>query len=107
MISSFLKEKSTFQLEEKLDTGPIIATKELKIKNNINKKKLSEELNLIGSKLLINTLPRLFNKSVSKKKQNEKNATYSKKISSSFRKINFYDDVDKVYNKIRAFSPQP
>ena len=98
---------SIFQLEEKLDTGPIIATKELKIKNNINKKKLSEELNLIGSKLLINTLPRLFNKSVSKKRQNEKNATYSKKISSSFRKINFYDDVDKVYNKIRAFSPQP
>ena len=68
---------------------------------------MSNKLNELGTKLLLETLPKIFNKKVSYKAQNELQATYTKKITSKTRQINFNDDVKNVYNLIRAFSPKP
>ena len=40
-------------------------------------------------------------------KQDETFATYAKKIAPELRKINFNNEVNTVYNKIRAFAPKP
>ena len=98
---------SIFLLEEKLDAGPIIATQEININKNINKGDLTSELNTLGTVLLINTLPDLLDNKISVQKQDETNATYAKKITPEFRKINFNNDVNMVYNQIRAFAPKP
>ena len=98
---------SIFLLEEKLDAGPIIATQEININKNINKRNLTSELNILGTALLTNTLPDLLDNKISVQKQDETNATYAKKITSELRRINFNNDVNTVYNQIRAFAPKP
>jgi len=98
---------SIFLIEEKLDAGPIIATQEININKNINKGNLASELNILGTVLLINTLPDLLDNKISVQKQDETNATYAKKITPEFRKINFNNEVNTVYNQIRAFAPKP
>ena len=98
---------SIFLLEEKLDAGPIIATQEININKNINKGNLTSELNILGTLLLINTLPDLLDKKISLQKQDETYATYAKKITPELRRINFNHEVNTVYNQIRAFAPKP
>ena len=98
---------SIFLLEEKLDAGPIIATQEININKDINKGNLTSELNILGTLLLINTLPNLLDDKISTQKQDETFATYAKKIAPELRKINFNNEVNTVYNKIRAFAPKP
>jgi methionyl-tRNA formyltransferase len=98
---------SIFLLEEKLDAGPIIATQEININNDINKESLTSELNILGSVLLINTLPDLLENKISMRKQDEACATFAKKITPEFRRINFNNEVHAVYNQIRAFAPKP
>lgn len=98
---------SIFLLEEKLDAGPIIATQEININKNINKGDLTSELNILGTVLLINTLPDLLDKKISAQKQDETYATYAKKITPELRRINFNNEVNTVYNQIRAFAPKP
>ena len=98
---------SIFLLEEKLDAGPIIATQEININKNINKEDLTSELNILGTVLIINTLPDLLDNKISMQKQDEAYATYAKKITSELRRINFNNEVNTVYNQIRAFAPKP
>ena len=96
-----------FQIEEKLDSGPIIASREIEISNNTTKEKLTKDLNIIGIDLLIKALLNLFKNKISKINQDNSKATYATKISSNQRKIDFNKDVFKVYNLIRAFSIKP
>ncbi len=98
---------SIFLLEEKLDAGPIIATQEININKNINKGNLTSELNILGTLLLINTLPDLLDKKISLQKQDETYATYAKKITPELRRINFNNEINTVYNQIKAFAPKP
>ena len=98
---------SIFLLEEKLDAGPIIATQEININKNIDKEDLTSELNILGTVLLINTLPDLLDNKISVQKQDETFATYAKKITPELRRINFNNEVNTVYNQIRAFAPKP
>ena len=98
---------SIFKIEEKLDSGPIIASQEMNIEDNFSKDTLTFELNKIGNKLLIKTLPNIFDKKILIKKQDNTKATYAKKITSELRKIDFNNDVVNVYNFVRAFSPKP
>ena len=98
---------SLILLEEKLDAGPIIASNEIVISEKINKENLTNKLNIIGQDLLINNLEKIFQHNITYKKQDESKATYAKKITSDLRKIDFNQDVQMVYNKIRAFSPKP
>jgi methionyl-tRNA formyltransferase len=98
---------SIFQIEQKLDSGPIISSKSVKIKNNYSKDKLTKLLNEAGSNLLNLSLPKIFEKKILFKNQDNSKATYAAKITSELRKINFNQKVDDVYNHIRAFSPKP
>ena len=98
---------SIFLLEEKLDAGPIIATQEINIDKNIDKGNLTSELNILGTALLINTLPDLLGNKISAQRQEETYATYAKKITPELRRINFNNEVNTVYNQIRAFAPKP
>ena len=98
---------SIFQLEEKLDTGPILNSASIKIDDNFSKYDLTHKLNKLGTSLLNETLPKIFNNTILMKEQDDSKATYAKKITSKSRKINFNDNIKNVYNHIRAFSPKP
>ena len=68
---------------------------------------LLKKLNSIGKDLLLKTLPNYFDNKITLQEQNEAEATYASKISSVLTKIDFNDNVIKVFNKVKAFSPIP
>lgn len=96
-----------FRLNSELDAGPIISFKSIKIEEKIQKRELFTELKNLGKDLLINTLPEYFDNNLETISQDSKNLSYAKKITTEDRKIDFYSDVKKINNKIRAFSPKP
>jgi len=95
------------KLTEKLDAGPIIAQKKFIIPENFNKIQLSNSLTLLGTKLLVKTIPKIFNNEIVLNAQNEDHATYANKITSEVRKINFDNSTKNIINQIRAHAPKP
>ncbi len=98
---------SIIKMVEKLDAGPIIVQKKCNIPNNLDKNELIKNLNEIGTKLLIDVIPKILNDQIRLIDQNETNVTYANKITPEDRKINFNKPASKIINLIRAFSPKP
>ena len=98
---------SIIKLIEKLDAGPILSQKKIKISETINKDELTKQLIEIGSELLINFLPNYFENKIKIMYQDEKEVTYAKKINSKTRKINFKLTCKEIMNQIRAYSNYP
>tara|TARA_B100000575_G_scaffold89123_1_gene70600 strand:- start:446 stop:1372 length:927 start_codon:yes stop_codon:yes gene_type:complete len=96
-----------FKLTEKLDAGPIIVQKKFIIPERFNKLQLSNSLTTLGTKLLTETIIKIFNNEIVFKDQNEGIATYADKITSDVRKINFYNSTKNIINQIRAHAPKP
>ncbi len=96
-----------FKLIKKLDAGPILSQSSLSIDYDTDREQLLQKLNSLGKDLLIKTLPNYLNNKISLQEQNEEKATYANKISSIQTKIDFNNNVIKVSNKIKAFSPKP
>jgi methionyl-tRNA formyltransferase len=96
-----------FRLVNKFDAGPILSKSPIFIDDKMNKEDLFNKLNVVGKDLLIKTILDYFNNKIILEEQDEHKATYAKKILSKHRKINFEENVIKVFNKIRAFSPKP
>jgi methionyl-tRNA formyltransferase len=95
------------QMVYKLDSGPIINKKEITINESETKESLKNKLITIGSNLLCDTLPHIFNREISPIEQNENEASYCKKISKEQGEIDFNDDPKINFNKYRAFYDWP
>jgi methionyl-tRNA formyltransferase len=98
---------SIFKLVEEMDAGPILKDESIEIINDINNGQLTEQLNIIGIKLLNTILPKIFDQKIAFKNQDRTRTTYAPKISTNMRKLNFDKEAKIIHNKIRAFSPQP
>ena len=98
---------SIFKLVEEMDAGPIIINESIEISNNINKDKLIEQLNILGTKLLNSVLPNILNEKITYKKQDENKITHAPKISTDMRKLDFNQTIEIIHNKIRAFATKP
>ena len=98
---------SIMKIEEKLDTGPILASKELDLDQNTTHGDIEKKLSKIGAKLLIENLKNI--QDVNSKFINQKHleATYAKKINKNETKINWYLDANKVLAHIHGLSPSP
>ena len=96
-----------FKLVQEMDAGPILTKEVITIEQKMSKKELTEKLNKIGTKLLVSILPAIFNERAFFVPQDNSKVTYACKISSSMRQLDFNNEVETVYNKIRAFSPKP
>ncbi len=98
---------SIIKLTERLDSGPIISQTKFKVGNNINKLHLTKKLIDSGNILLTKTISSIFNNDITPKAQNDKYATFAKKINSQDRKINFHKSMTDIINLVRAHSPKP
>ncbi len=98
---------SIIKLVDKLDAGPILEKRVVPIGDNINKGHLTSLLNKTGTNMLIEIIPKIFQNSIIPEIQNEEEASYASKISAEMRKLDFNKNVFEIYNKIRAFSPNP
>lgn len=102
-------EKTTgvtiFQLNEKMDEGPILAQEETPILPRENALELETRLAHLGARLLLETLERL--PSIELREQDHSQATYAPKITKEMGKINWEEPAEIIDRKVRAFFPWP
>lgn len=94
-------------MNEGMDTGDIISTKELKISDTDTMSTLQDKLKIIGSKLLLNTLPNIINGKINRIKQNDIEASYAYNIKKEEEKIDFNKTKKDIYNQIRGLNSYP
>jgi len=98
---------SIMKIEEKLDSGPVLASKEFNLDQNSTYKEIEEKLSIDGANLLIENLQKIQHDNVKFSDQNHAEATYAKKISKNETKINWNLDANKVLAHIHGLSPNP
>ncbi|HET6535850.1 MAG TPA: methionyl-tRNA formyltransferase, partial [Sphingomicrobium sp.] len=90
------------QMDEGLDTGPMLLTREIDIRGK-NAGQVTEELANLGARTLVDwlkhpTLP---------KPQPEEGVTYASKINKSEARIDWAVSADQIERQVRAFDPVP
>lgn len=98
---------SIFVLDEKMDTGPIVAQATVPIDRDDNLITLSQKLAYISAKLLLDTLPKYVSGEITPLPQDKSLASYTKIITKVDGQIDWHSPADKIYNQFRAFYPWP
>jgi len=98
---------SIMKIEEKLDSGPVLATREFDLDRSENHGEVEKKLSLEGADLLIQSLSSIENGSSKFINQDHSQATYAKKIEKNETKINWNKDANKVLAHIHGLAPNP
>ena len=98
---------SIMKVEEKLDSGPVLMSKELELDQNKTYGEIEEQLSIEGANLLIESLKIIKAGNSKFINQNHSLATYAKKIEKSETKINWSLNANKVLGHIHSLSPNP
>jgi len=98
---------SIMKIEEKLDSGPILISKELDLDDNATHGEVEKKLSTVGANLLIESLKKFETSSLKFIAQNHSEATYAKKIDKKETKINWNLDASKILAHIHGLSPNP
>jgi methionyl-tRNA formyltransferase len=98
---------TTMQMEEELDSGPILLQEETAIKSYEDSEDLAKRLAKMGGKLMVETLAELEKGKVKPRKQRDESASYCSRISKSDGKLNWALQAEEIYNRLRAFTPWP
>ena len=98
---------SIMKIEEKLDSGPVLATKEIELGRNVTCGEAEKRLSVIGADLLIKSLKNIESGDIKFINQIHSEATYAKKIDKNETKINWSLDASKVIAHIHGLSPNP
>ena len=99
---------SVFELDEGVDSGPILSAQEIDIKPNESAGELFERLTVEGSKLLVRTLHEFDSRYSSRAAQPaDVGRAVTKKITRSIARLDFNLSAEKFVNKVRAMNPEP
>ena len=98
---------SIMKIEEKLDSGPVLASKEIELGQNATHGEIEKTLSVMGANLLVENLKRLESDNSKFIGQVHSEATYAKKIDKDETKINWSLDATKVIAHIHGLSPSP
>lgn len=98
---------TVMELDEGLDTGPIVAQKEVRIAENESAEFLEKRLFTLGAQILIETLPGWASGKILARKQVEAKATYTRRFNKDDGQIDCTQTTAAIINQIRAFDPWP
>jgi len=96
---------SIMQMNESLDTGDILLTKNHPISKLDTSGSLTESLSTMGADLILEALDQL--PELEHKPQNHNEATYAKKILKTEAQIDWNQSAESINQMIRAFNPRP
>ena len=91
----------------KLDAGPYILQKSIKINSKDNYLSLSKRLSKIGAELIRDSISLFENNEIKFIDQQDKFVTYAKKISKKESEIDWNENAQKLIAKINGLSPYP
>ena len=95
------------QMEAGLDTGPVLASLRVPIRDDDTSATLSERLAARGADLLMSTLDALAAGAVNALPQPAAGVTYAAKLDKAEALIDWHDEAVAIARKVRAFNPRP
>lgn len=95
------------KMDTGLDTGPIIASRQVAIGEQDNAATLHDRLAETGAKLLVEVLPAYVSGAIQCTAQDHAAATYAPKLSKAEGRIDWRRPALQILNQIRAFNPWP
>ena len=96
---------TTMYMDEGMDTGDMILTKEVEIGKNETTGELWDRLKVIGGKLLVDTLRKIENGEVKRTKQGE-NFSIAPMLDKEMAKINWEEKTTlEIHNLVRGLNP--
>ena len=98
---------SIMKIEEQLDSGPLLDSKEFNLDKNATHGDIEKKLSLEGASLMIKNLKTIRAKKLKFIEQDHTKATYAKKIDKNETKINWKTNCSKVLAHIHGLSPSP
>ena len=98
---------SVMKVVEKLDAGPTMLKKEIKLSNEMNVEDVSNQLSKIGSEIISDCLDLIEIGKAKFVEQDHSKATYAKKINKDEGKIIWKEDAQKIIAKINGLYPNP
>jgi methionyl-tRNA formyltransferase len=96
-----------FQIDEGLDTGPILATANCEIQANDNSGDLLARLTHLGVSVLLEHIPRIESGLFSSTPQAPTGITFAPKLSRQDGKVDFSSPSSSLQSKIRGTTPEP
>ena len=98
---------SIMKIEEKLDSGPVLASKEIELDQNATHGEIEKKLSVMGANLLVESLKKIKDGNSKFVGQAHLEATYAKKIDKGETKINWSLHSTIVLAHIHGLSPNP
>jgi len=98
---------SIMQMDDGLDTGPIIRSISCKIQETDTSQTLQDRLAKLGAKTLLESLDAIQQGHYSLQTQDNVACTYAKKIDKAEAEIHWQQDAKTIARMIRAFHPKP
>ena len=98
---------SIMKIEEKLDSGPVLTSKEFELDKSATCGEIEKKLSEAGANLLVQSLHIIESGNSQFKDQDHSQATYAKKIDKNETKISWNIEADKVLAHIHGLSPNP
>lgn len=95
------------QMNEKLDEGNIIMQHSVNIKLDVTSEILTNELSILASSMIIQTLDRLKKGKLYSSPQSQEGVTYAKKLSKKESLLDWNFPAVVLERKVRAFNPWP
>ena len=94
-------------VDEGVDTGDILAQKEVPIGEEETSEELSKRLSLEGAGLLLETVDRIAKNDISPVRQNSDAATYAPRLLKKDGEVDWNRDAEEIKNLVRAMTPWP
>ena len=94
-------------MEKKMDAGDILAQKAIPIEMTDDVESMFEKLSLVGRYLLLETLPKVIDKSIISIPQNEDEVVFSPNIQPEQEVLDFNESAKLIDAKVRALRPTP
>jgi methionyl-tRNA formyltransferase len=95
------------RMEAGLDTGPMLASRDIKIERHDTAQLLHDRLASLGAALIAETLPRLAAGTLPEVAQPADGITYAAKIEKSEALIDWRRSAEEIGRQVRAFNPWP
>ena len=98
---------SIMQMDEGLDTGPILSEVSFTIPKGFSSAQLHDVLAAKGAEALMDVLPPLFKGEREAVQQSEQGVTYAHKLEKSEAKVDWSQSADVIWRRVLAFNPWP
>jgi methionyl-tRNA formyltransferase len=98
---------TTMQLDEGMDTGPILLQRKVEIGPKENAEMLSPRLAVAGAELMIETIDGLESEAITPRPQPDDGANVTPMLRRNFAKVDWSMPSRQLVNRLRGFTPWP